>query len=427
MNILKILKSYKKELTIGPLFKLIEAIIEIMLPIIIAKIIDNASTLTGQQIFKYCLLLIFLILVGFGAACISQYYAARTSQVYGTKLREKVINKISKLSEKQINNIGTSAIVNRIINDINNLEVAIAMFIRLVLRVPFICIGSLIMIFYIDRKIGIMVSTSAILLGISIYAIFKISSKIQRKLNLNIDKFLVKIKESLLNIRLIKSFGSEEYEKNKVENDNLNIRKLAFKYNKVSNLLAPTSTVILDMVIIAVLFAYKISINDISTGNLIAIINYISQMISAVIVFSNLIVIYTKAFVSAKRIEEMMDLVPEMNYGIESEFEKNDIAIDFMNVDFSYNEINKNLQNINFEIKQGEIIGIIGLTGSGKTTILNLISRKYDISNGEIYLFGKDIKEYSKNTLKDNVVIISQKKNFFTDTIDNNIKLRKEN
>ena len=181
------------------------------------------------------------------------------------------------------------------------------------------------------------------------------------------------------------------------------------------------------MAIITVLFVYKINMNDISTGNLIAIINYISQMISAVIVFSNLIVIYTKAYVSAKRIEEMMDLVPEMNYGIESKFEKNDIAIDFMNVDFSYNEINKNLQNINFEIRQGEIIGIIGLTGSGKTTILNLISRKYDISNGEIYLFGKDIKEYSKNTLKDNVVIISQKKNFFTDTIDNNIKLRKEN
>ncbi len=427
MNILKILKSYKKELTIGPLFKLIEAIIEIMLPIIIAKIIDSASILTGQQIFKYCLGLIFLILVGFGAACISQYYAARTSQGYGTKLREKVINKISRLSEKQINKIGPSAIVNRIINDINNLEVAIAMFIRLVLRVPFICIGSLIMIFYIDRKIGIIVSISALLLGISIYAIFKISSKIQRNLNSNIDKFLVKIKESLLNIRLIKSFGSEEYEKNKVENDNSNIRKLAFRYNNISNLLAPTSTVILDIAIIAVLFAYKININDISTGNLIAIINYISQMISAVIVFSNLIVIYTKAFVSAKRIEEIMDLVPEMNYGIESKFENNDIAIDFMNVDFSYNEINKNLQNINFEIKQGEIIGIIGLTGSGKTTILNLISRKYDITDGEIYLFGRDIKEYSKKSLKDNVVIISQKKNFFTDTIENNIKLRKEN
>lgn len=426
MNVLEDLKSYKKELIIGPLLKLIEAILEVLLPITIAKLIDNANNFDNNQILIYGIGLLVLIIIGFLCACVSQYCAAITSQGYGTNLREKMIRKVSKLSDNQIKKVGSSAITNRIINDITNLEVAIAMLIRQVLRVPFVCVGSLIMIYYINLNTGIAVTVALFVLAICIFLIFRYSAKMQRRLNVDIDNLLIRVKESIGNIRLIRSFNTQNYEENKVNQKNTEIKEKALKYNNVSNLLAPTSTVILDIAIIAILILYKINLSNISLGNLIAVINYISRMITAVIMFSNLIIIYSKAFVSSKRIKEVLEMNVDMKFGAEAQMNKSNIAIKFDNVSFSYNE-NNLLENINLKIDTGEIIGIIGLTGSGKTTLLNLISRKNDVKSGHIEIFGKEIKRYNKRNLKEKIVLIGQKKNFFTDTIENNIKLRKEN
>ncbi len=422
-EILKNLQQYKKELIFGPLFKLFEAIIETSLPIIIAKIIDNNTNLIFNQIMLYTISI--FILLGFISASISQYYAAKASKGYGTNLRKTLFKHISLLSNKQLNKYGTSALVNRITNDINNLEIAISMFVRLVLRSPFICIGSLIMIFIINVKIAITVTIALIILLICIYIIFRISSKLQQQLNTNIDKMLIRIKENLVNIRLIRSVNSQEFEKYKFDEKNKEIYKTFLEYNFISNLLTPTNIIILNILIVVILYSSRLNIEHISIGSLIAIINYIFQMANSVIVLSNLIIIYTKAVSSLNRITEIMKMQPEMEYGRIDYISTTQNAIILKNVSFSYRKESKFIEKFNINIKTGEIIGIIGFTASGKTSLLNLITRNYDVNKGEILIFDRNIKDYKKQTLKDNIKIVSQKKQFFTGTIKENISLRK--
>ena len=310
---LKFLSKYKKDLIIGPIFKLIEAIIEVFLPFIIAQIINNLSNTNTNTIIKYTGIMLILIIIGLACAVIAQYIAAKTSQGFGTELRNKLFSHVLKLSNKQIEKYGTSAIVNRITNDILNLEVAVAMFIRLVIRVPFIFIGSLIMVYVLDSTISKMLFVSTVILAVCIYVIIKKASKYQQKANTKLDEIALKVKENLLNIRLVKSFGTEKLEEQKFQKSNNENYKLSQKANIFSNLLNPVSVVILDFTIALVLYigGIKISNNYMPQGNLIAIINYISQMILAVIVLSNLITIYTKSFISYKRIKEILQETPE--------------------------------------------------------------------------------------------------------------------
>ena len=425
-GILKHLGKYKKELIVGPLFKLFEAIIEISLPIIIAKIIDNSINLTISKILLYILGILTLILIGFCSASISQYFAAKASQGYGTNLRKEFFKHISLLSNKQLSKYGASALVNRITNDINNLEIAVAMFIRLVLRSPFICIGSLIMISIINVRIAIIVTLALIVLSISIYAIFKISAKLQQDLNKNIDKALVRIKEILVNIRLIRSVNTKDFEKEKFSVENNKIYEISLRYNFISNLLTPTNVMILNIAIVMILYTSRVYVKNISIGNLIAIINYISQMTNAVIVLSNLIIIYTRAFSSANRITEIMKIKPDIKYGNIYEMNNRENAIIFKNVSFSYNKESELIKDFNLTVKTGEIIGIIGFTASGKTSLLNLITRNYEANKGEVFIFDRKISDYNKQALKRNIKIISQKKQFFTETIEENIKFRRK-
>lgn len=423
-EIAKYLKPYKKELIVGPLFKLLEAIIEISLPIFIARIIDNSTNLTIKQIIIYAIGILGLILIAFCSASISQYFAAKASQGYGANLRRSLFKHISLLSNEQINRFGTSALVNRITNDVNNLETAISMFIRLVLRSPFICIGALIMIFIINVKIAIVITVAIIVLAVCIYIIFKMSSKLQTKLNKSIDEILVKIKENLVNIRLVRSSNTIEFEKYKFDRENNEIHEYSLKYQFISNLLTPNNVLVLNLTIIAILYVSKIYVKNISTGSLIAIIGYISQMTNAVIVLSNLIIIYTKAFTSANRILEIAKIKSDMQYGELDKMDDIENAIELDNVSFSYNKESELIKHANIKIKTGEVIGVIGFTASGKTSLLNLITRNYDVTSGEILIFGENIKEYKKETLKNNIRIIAQKKQFFTETIKENIKLR---
>ena len=354
---LKFLSKYKKDLIIGPIFKLIEAIIEVFLPFIIAQIINNLSNTNTNTIIKYTGIMLILIIIGLACAVIAQYIAAKTSQGFGTELRNKLFSHVLKLSNKQIEKYGTSAIVNRITNDILNLEVAVAMFIRLVIRVPFIFIGSLIMVYVLDSTISKMLFVSTVILAVCIYVIIKKASKYQQKANTKLDEIALKVKENLLNIRLVKSFGTEKLEEQKFQKSNNENYKLSQKANIFSNLLNPVSVVILDFTIALVLYigGIKISNNYMPQGNLIAIINYISQMILAVIVLSNLITIYTKSFISYKRIKEILQETPEKDDEEKNIKIKNtDIAIEFKNVNFEYDKNKTFLKNINLQIKKGE-------------------------------------------------------------------------
>ena len=423
-KLLKYLKKYKLNLIFGPIFKLLEAIIEVLLPIIIAYFIDNYNNFSSNELIYYSIGLIILVAVGLIFACSAQYIAAITSQGYSKTLREKLFSHIQKLPANKLNHIGSSAIVNRIINDVTNLETGIAMFIRLVIRVPFIFIGSIIMISLINIQIAINVLVASIILFFVILLIAKSASRIYQKANSYLDKLTLRIKENLTNIKLIRSFVTQNSEKLKFDK----VNNLTYIYSKITNILSfllnPVSIFILNFTTLIILNISNVEFGfgNLSKGEIIAIINYISEMLVAIVVLSNLITIYTRAFASAKRIIELFNIKEEKDFGKLQEFKPCDYVFDISDMNFSYFS-NMNLKDIALQVKPREVIGIIGLTGSGKTTFLKLLNRSLTRTSGSLKLYGKDINEYESKFLKSNITYIGQKPDFITDTIFENISL----
>lgn len=424
-NLVKCLSGYKKELTFGPIFKLIEAVIEVFLPFILADTINKINTMNNAFIIHRGLFMLFLALIGFLFASIAQFSAAKASQGFGTELRNKLFKHICNLSSIQVENFGSSVLVNRITNDVTNLEVAVAMFIRLVIRVPFLIIGSLVMVYFINRKLFFVLLTATILLSITIYFIVTASSRYHALSNKKLDRLALHIKENLVNMRIVRSFLGQKREQHTFDILNNNVYALSEKANFISNLLNPINTLILDISVIAILYIGNIQIlnSSITQGDLIAIINYISQILLAIVVLSNLVIIYTKAFASVGRVNEILNIKPLLVNGNIKEFKNCDIAVKFNNVSFGFNDKVNFLNSINIEFKAGEKIGIIGLTGSGKSVFLNLINRTYDVTSGNILLYGKDIKDYDLEFLKNTVRFIDQKPCFLTTSIKDNVKL----
>ena len=423
-KLLKYLKKYKLNLIFGPIFKLLEAIIEVLLPIIIAYFIDNYNNFSSNELIYYSIGLIILVAVGLIFACSAQYIAAITSQGYSKTLREKLFSHIQKLPANKLNHIGSSAIVNRIINDVTNLETGIAMFIRLVIRVPFIFIGSIIMISLINIQIAINVLVASIILFFVILLIAKSASRIYQKANSYLDKLTLRIKENLTNIKLIRSFVTQNSEKLKFDK----VNNLTYIYSNIANILSfllnPVSIFILNFTTLIILNISNVEFGfgNLSKGEIIAIINYISEMLVAIVVLSNLITIYTRAFASAKRIIELFNIKEEKDFGKLQEFKPCDYVFDISDMNFSYFS-NMNLKDIALQVKPREVIGIIGLTGSGKTTFLKLLNRSLTRTSGSLKLYGKDINEYESKFLKSNITYIGQKPDFITDTIFENISL----
>lgn len=426
-KLLKYLKKYKINLVVGPILKLLEAIIEVLLPIIIAYFIDNYQNFSTEELMNYSILLIILVTFGLIFACTAQYIAARTSQGYSKILREKLFSHIQKIPANKLSSIGSSAVVNRIINDVTNLETGIAMFIRLVIRVPFIFIGSIVMISIINIKIAINVLIASIILFAIIIIIARFASKIYQKANLFLDKLTLKIKENLVNVKLIRSFVKQNSEKCKFEE----INNSTYVYTKIANVLSfilnPISIFILNITTLIVLNISNVEFNigNLTKGDSIAVINYISEMLLAVVVLSNLVTIYTRCFASSKRILELLNIEEDKESGNLREFKNISNIIDMKNVNFSYfNDSTKpNLKNISLDISTGEIVGIIGLTGSGKSTFLKLLNNSLHITSGTLKLFGEEINKYSSTFLKEYTTYIGQKPDFITDTIFENISL----
>lgn len=424
--ITKNLKSYKKELILGPFLKLCEAMVEISLPFILSYIINNFNSGNKINYIFWSLFLCALVIIAFLCSISCQYMASTASQGFGKNVRKNFFNKLSNLPTKNLEKFSTSSLVNRFTNDISNLEIAVALLIRLVIRVPFICIGSLIMIAFLNKTIALIVLISNIFLVIFICIIFKNSSPLYERYNLKLDRTSTRLKENLDNVQLVRGFNTQKFENEKFALNNNSLKKISFRANFISYLLNPINILILDITILEVLYFAKFNFSSILVGDLIAIINYISQMSTAIIVFSNLVTIYTRAYTSYKRLNEFFSIPSNFKYGNETEFKENDIAVKFENVNFSYfNDVDL-FKNINLSFNTGEIIGLIGLTASGKSTFLNLVARNYDCTSGEINLFGENIKNYSYGCLKNNIVFISQKSEFFTNTIKENILLGKK-
>lgn len=348
-------------------------------------------------------------------------------KTFGRDARLALFKHINNLSVLQVEKLGSSSLVNRITNDINNIEIGVNMWVRLLFRVPFLFLTSLVMTLILDYKIGLIILLSTIILSICVYIIFKISSPLNKKTNDKLDNLSSHVRETLTNSRVIRSFNSIKREQNKFEKYNNETYELYKKANIFSELLNPFTTLILNATTIIVICVGNIHINSniISDGTLIAIINYISQMILAIISLSNLIGIYTRCFASFSRCEEIFKIKPDMSYGTCDKF-TNDL-IEFKDVSFSFTN-SEFIKDFNLKVKSGERIGFIGITGSGKSTILNLLNRTYDVNSGSISIFGNNIKDYNKKFLHSNICFITQNPSFLSASIKQNILLgRKAN
>ncbi|MGG7176846.1 ABC transporter ATP-binding protein [Clostridium paraputrificum] len=428
------LKPYKKECIVGPLFKLFEAILELILPTIMALIINNGvATKDTEYVFKMGGVMLIMTILGYGSAMICQYYAARASQGFGTNLRNALFRHISSLSYAEIDSFGTSSLVNRLTNDVNQLQVAVAMLIRLVVRAPFICIGAIIMAMILDFKLSLILIATTPFFAVILYLFIGKTSPMYKKYQQKLDKIASLLRENLGGVRVIRAFANISKEKDKFREANEDLTETAIDIGKISSLLNPLTLFVMNVAIIVLLWtgALQIESGRLSAGTIIAFINYMTQVLYALTTVSGLIVIFTKASASGTRIKEIFETtssINDINKDINNNAKESISAIKFENVSFSYSKTgDMALQNISLEIGKGETIGIIGGTGSGKSTFINLIPRFYDVTEGRILVEGIDVRNYPLKKLRRKISVVPQKTELFTGTIADNLRWGNEN
>ncbi|WP_339796649.1 ABC transporter ATP-binding protein [Paenibacillus sp. FSL R5-0744] len=427
------LKPYKKEAIIGPIFKLMEAILELILPTIVALIINNGvGNHDSAYVYRMGGLMVLMSLLGFGCSMVCQYYAARASQGFGTTLRNKMFKHITSLSYAELDTFGTPTLINRITNDVNQLQIAVAMLIRLVIRAPFICIGAIIMSMILDFRLSLILIAATPIFGIILYFIITRSAPLYRKYQQKLDALALVLSENLSGIRVIRAFAKRRTEKERFDASSEDLTTTAIRVSRISALLGPMTTLVVNAAIIAILWVGGIHIDGgrLSQGEIIAFINYVTQILLALIVVSNLVIIFTKASSSANRVNEVLSVkasVSEDGNVVMTEPDHTAPAISFDHVSFGYNTTGElALEDISVVINRGETVGLIGSTGSGKSTFVNLIPRFYDAVQGEVKVDGVNVRDYKLHQLREKIGIVPQKAVLFTGTIAENIRWGKE-
>ncbi|MFF2014857.1 MULTISPECIES: ABC transporter ATP-binding protein [Paenibacillus] len=422
------LKPYRKEAIIGPIFKLLEAILELLLPTFVALIINNGI---GHQdsgyVYRMGGLMLLMSLLGFGCSMICQYYAARASQGFGTTLRNKMFRHISSLSYAELDTFGTPSLINRITNDVNQLQLAVAMLIRLVIRAPFICIGAIIMSMILDFRLSLILLAATPVFGIILYLIISRTSPLYRLYQKKLDALALVLSENLSGLRVIRAFAKSRQERARFAESSDDLTATAIRVGRISAWLGPLTTLVVNAAIIAILWAggFHIDSGRLSQGEIIAFINYVTQILLALIVVSNLVIIFTKASSSASRINEVLAVTSSVqDTGLSEPAGHREVPkIAFDQVSFGYSSTGElALDNISAVINRGETIGLIGSTGSGKSTFVNLIPRFYDAVEGSITVDGLDVREYPLSRLREKIAIVPQKALLFTGTIADNIR-----
>ncbi|MDI9215407.1 ABC transporter ATP-binding protein [Clostridium tertium] len=433
IKLIHFMKDYKKEAILGPIFKLIEAILELFVPIVMAKIIDvGVRNSNISYIFKMGGILILLGVSGLGFALICQYYASVASQGVGTSIRSALFKHINKLSHTEIDKIGAPTLITRLTNDVNQIQTGVAMIIRLGSRTPFIIIGSTIMAIALDLKLSIVFIVTTPLIALVIYFVMSKSLPLYKIIQNKLDNISLITRENLEGTRVIKAFSKEESEKLRFKNASNDLSDTSINVGKISALLNPITYIIMNLSIVAILWFGGIRVNSgsLTQGEVIAFVNYITQILLALIVFAQLVVILTKASTSATRVSEILEIKSTIveKDNIKTHSSKSEAAfIEFKNVFFSYADSNEySLSNISLTINKNETIGIIGGTGSGKSTLVNLIPRFYDATKGQVLINGTNVKDYTLNRLRSMIGIVPQKAVLFKGTLMENLKWGKK-
>lgn len=425
----RFLRPYMKETIVGSGAKLFEAILELLLPLFMGKIIDiGIKNGDIPYVWKTAVLMLGIISVGLASASLCQYYASYTCQNLGNDLRKELMRKISTLSYSDIDRFGNATLINRVTNDVNQVVQAVAMLIRLVSRAPFLCIGALVMSIYINPKLSLIF---AVLIPIFILIVAIIMTRtipLYKDTQGKLDKLGSVLRENLSGVRVIRAFARHKNEKKRMDEATEELSKAYIRVTSLSALMNPITSLVMNMGIIIIFYLGAINVNKgtLSQGDIVVLINYITQVLLALIIVANLVVLFTKAAASASRINEILECEPSIIDGAINTTEDNtDDSIVFDNVSFKYNE-EDTLSDISFTIKKGEVFGIVGTTGSGKSTIANLICRFYDATRGDVLFRGVNVKELSQGYLHKEIGIVPQKSVLFSGTIADNIRWGKE-
>ena len=425
----RFLKDYKKECIIGPLCKLFEAILELIVPLVMADIIDNGIGNNDEgYVFKMGGVMVLLAITGFLSALVCQYFASKASQGFGTKVRRALFAHINSLSYAEIDRIGTPSLITRITNDVNQSQQMVAMSIRLLTRAPFIVIGSIVMAATISIKMSIIFIIAAILIGLVLYFVMTRSIPVFGLMQKKLDKIGLVSRENLSGNRVIRAFSKQESEKDRIDTTTEDLSVTSIRISRLTALLNPATYVITDVAIIAIIWFGGINVNagSLQTGDIIALVSYMTQILLAMIVVANLVLLITKGSASAARINEILETQPSVKEktkdNIVVNVDENTPKIAFENVSFSYGGGDDELVDVSFEIKRGTTVGIIGTTGCGKTTLVNLIPRFYDTTKGKVLVDGENVKEYPFRQLREQFGIVPQQSVLFAGTIRDNMK-----
>lgn len=426
-KLLVYLKDYKKETILGPLFKLLEATFELFVPLVIAAIIDTGvATGNTGYILKMSLVLVILAVIGLVSAITAQYFAAKAAVGFATKLRHALFMHIEELSYTEFDNIGTSTLITRMTGDVNQVQNGVNLVLRLFLRSPFIVFGAMAMAFTVDVKAALIFVVAIPLLSIVVFGVMLVSIPLYKKVQGALDRVLGITRENLTGVRVIRAFNKEESEIRTFNDSNEKLTQMQIFVGKISALMGPMTYVIVNTATVALVWTGAIQVNDgiITQGEVIALVNYMSQILVELVKLANLIVNINKSLASAARINTILETKPSMEKGVGEEVSgrQTDVAVSFEHVHLNYaNAKEESLTDIHFEIKKGETVGIIGGTGSGKTSVVNLIPRFYDATQGIVCVNGVDVKKYSLEALRKKIGVVPQKAVLFKGTIRENL------
>ena len=429
-KLFRYLKKYKKESILAPFFKLIEVAFELTVPLIVSKIIDVGIE-NGDKgyIVKRCLLLGLLGILGLCSTLVAQYFSAKASVWFATDIRHALFSHIGKLSYSQLDSLGAPTLITRLTGDINQVQTGTNLTLRLVLRSPFVVFGAVIMAFTVDAKSSLVFVVAVPALAAVVFAIMLVCIPMYRKVQQKLDGLLSKTRENLLGTRVVRAFCKEDEEIEDFDAKNKALTEMQTAVGRISAFMNPATFVLINLAIIALIYigALRVDSGAISRGAVVALYNYMSQILVELIKLANLIISVTKAIACGNRIQSVLDIEPATVPGTVTEGDKKcEYSVEFDGACLSYNGSEESLHNIDLKIPRGSTVGVIGSTGSGKSSLVNLIPRFYDVTGGCVLVDGVDVRDYDTKALRSKIGVVSQKKALFSGSVRDNIRFGKQ-
>lgn len=438
IRLLNYAKDYRKQIILGPFFKFLEAVFELFLPLLMARLVDQGIRANDAgEVWRMMAAMLALSVVGLICAVICQYFASVASQGFGTELRNQLMAKINQLSHRELNTFGTDTLITRTTNDINQLQLALAMLIRLVVRAPFLSVGAVIMAFVIDWQAGLVFLITLPVFCLVLFFIIRSTVPLYKKVQQTLDRLNELVTQNLSGVRVIRAFARRQREVGQFDESTDELSRIYIRVSNISALLTPATTLIMNLGILVLFYlgGFKVQSGRLEQGQILALVNYMNQMLLALIVVSNLVIIFTRAAASAQRINEVLDVVPaiadspltsaSMSSTKHPLPQTNPAGADirFSHVDFRFaDNYGLVLKDLNFTITPGTTVGIIGPTGSGKSALTQLIPRFYDVAGGSVQMDGVDVRDWPLEQLRQQVALVPQTAVLFTGTIRDNLR-----